>query len=194
MSPEVVLGEVTRALAGRGRRFALVGGLAVSLRAEVRFTRDVDLAIVACNDQDLERLVLDLRRDGLTQVAVVEDDRHGRIAMSRLRSPSGVVVDLLVASSGIEAEIVAAASPERLGAGDVPVAQAGDLLAMKVLSMREARLQDRIDAHSLLAVASIDLAHVRDRLRLITERGFHRDQDLLAKLDDLLAAAARDRA
>ena len=27
-----------------GKRFALVGGLAVSVRAEVRFTRDVDLA------------------------------------------------------------------------------------------------------------------------------------------------------
>jgi len=28
-----------------GRRFALVGGLAVSARAEIRFTRDVDLAV-----------------------------------------------------------------------------------------------------------------------------------------------------
>jgi hypothetical protein len=47
VTPDRVVGPIARALEARGRRFALVGGLAVSLRAEVRFTRDVDLAVVA---------------------------------------------------------------------------------------------------------------------------------------------------
>ena len=111
MTPDRVVGPIARALEARGRRFALVGGLAVSLRAEVRFTRDVDLAVVAQDDADLERLVLDLRREGYGTVAVVEDERHGRVAITRIRSGSGVIVDLLVASSGIEAEIVGDASP-----------------------------------------------------------------------------------
>ncbi len=76
-----------------------------------------------------------------------------------------------------------------LGGTSLPVAQADDLLAMKVLSMREARLQDRMDALNLLAIAPIDLERVRERLRLITSRGYHRDQDLLAKLDALVASA-----
>jgi hypothetical protein len=42
-------------------------------------------------------------------VAVVEQDEQRRIAIARLRSPSGIVVDLLAASSGIEHEIVGAA-------------------------------------------------------------------------------------
>lgn len=41
---ESVLGDIVRHLQRLGRPFALVGGLAVSLRAEPRFTRDVDLA------------------------------------------------------------------------------------------------------------------------------------------------------
>ena len=54
--PEGVLGEIAGHLRELGRPFALVGGLAVSLRAEVRFTRDVDLAI----DLDLEAVRADL--------------------------------------------------------------------------------------------------------------------------------------
>jgi|GEM_PF-4672787 len=44
MTLEVARGEMARALEARERPFALVGGLAVSVRGEVRFTRDVDLA------------------------------------------------------------------------------------------------------------------------------------------------------
>jgi hypothetical protein len=36
------------------RRFALVGGLAVSARAEPRMTRDADLAVVVNDDHDAE--------------------------------------------------------------------------------------------------------------------------------------------
>lgn len=58
-TPEIVLGDIVRHLRRLGRPFALVGGLAVSLRAEARFTRDVDLAIVAADDAEVERLVYD---------------------------------------------------------------------------------------------------------------------------------------
>ena len=58
---------------------------------------------------------------------------------------------------------------------------------MKVLSMNARRLQDRIDALRLLEVNSeIDLQRVRDDLRLIEQRGFHRRQDLAAKLKDVI--------
>jgi predicted nucleotidyltransferase len=43
-APELALAAIARELSERGRRFALVGGLAVSVRSEVRFTRDVDIA------------------------------------------------------------------------------------------------------------------------------------------------------
>ena len=98
--PEVVLGQIAAHLAELCRPIALVGGLAVSLRAEVRFTRDVDLAITALDDADVEQLVHALRGVGYSPVATVEHLTRRRLATVRLASPKGIVVDLLAASSG----------------------------------------------------------------------------------------------
>jgi hypothetical protein len=159
-SPLDALGQIATELRARGVPFALVGGIAISAVAEVRFTRDVDVALSVPSDAALELLVRELALAGYAAIAVMEQDERKRIAIARLRSPSGVVVDLLAASSGIEAEIVAAAKPIAFEvAGELPVARAEELLAMKVLSMRG----------------------------LIESRGFARGQDLNAKLNQLLA-------
>jgi hypothetical protein len=42
----LALFAVAAALGARHRAFAVVGGLAVSVRSEPRFTRDVDVAVV----------------------------------------------------------------------------------------------------------------------------------------------------
>ncbi len=167
-----------------GRRFALVGGLAVSVRAEVRFTRDVDIAVIVADDSEAELLTHDLRLAGYTAVASVEHETRHRLSTVRLMSPSGVKVDLLFASSGIEVEIVDSATPIDFdGAGSVPVANAEELLAMKVLSMTDSRLQDRIDAQRLLQFTpKLDITRVREHLARITSRGYAREQDLEAKL------------
>lgn len=191
--PESALAAIAHHLGRRSRPFALVGGLAVSLRAEVRFTRDVDLAIVASNDAEVERLVYDLRSDGYVALVLVEHEARHRLSTVRLASPSGIVVDLLVASSGIEAEVVQRATPFVFDeAGEILVARAEELLAMKILSMTERRPQDRIDAANLVLFSEgLDLEAVKDNLDRITKRGFHRDQDLLAKLDSLLSEVRR---
>jgi hypothetical protein len=192
-SPADALLRAAGELDRRGQPFALVGGLGISIRGEVRFTRDVDLAIAVSGDAETEALVLSLGTSGYTVVAVVEQEAMKRLATVRLKSPSTIVVDLIAASSGIEAEVVARAEAVSLDPLDkgatVQVARAEELLALKVLSMTPARPQDRIDARSLLDVnPSLDLRVVRDLLRLITARGFHRAQDLETKLEALLAA------
>jgi hypothetical protein len=112
-------------IAAEGKRFALVGGLAVSVRAEVRFTRDVDLAVAVDNDTEAESLVYALKSRGYTTVASVEHKDQSRLATVRLRSPQGVKVDLLFASSGIEAETIARATIVALpSVGAVPIARA----------------------------------------------------------------------
>jgi nucleotidyltransferase AbiEii toxin of type IV toxin-antitoxin system len=187
---ERALGDAASELRRRDQPFALVGGLGVSIRAEVRFTRDVDLAIAVSSDDEVERLVRDLATSGYAVLALVEHDTRRRLATVRLRSPIGVVVDLLAASSGIEREVVDRAIPVTMeGAGTIPVARAEELLALKILSMTDARPQDRIDAESLLAVnPGLDLATVRDLLAQITARGFDRGQSLVEKLDRLVAS------
>jgi len=192
-SAPTALAGIASALRARKRGFAVVGGLAVSARVEPRFTRDVDVAVAVADDADAEALVRDLVSDGYRAVATVEHDAKKRLSTARLASPNGVTVDLLFASSGIEPEIVAGATDVDLpGVGAVRVACAEDLLAMKVLSMRETRLQDRIDAQHLVQfVGDLDLERVREALELITARGYHREQDLQAKLAALLDEARR---
>ena len=186
--PEDALANVARELHRLGKRFALVGGLAVSVRGEVRTTRDVDLAVAVADDAELEALVADLAKAGYRAVATVEQEARKRLAVVRLASPFQFRVDLLGASCGIESEIVASATPvEFAGVGRVAVATAEDLLAMKLLASRPGRARDSDDARGLVqANPSLDLALVRSRLALITNRGFARDQDLEAKLDALL--------
>jgi Nucleotidyl transferase AbiEii toxin, Type IV TA system len=188
ISPLAALEEAAAALGAQGRGFALIGGLAVSVRGEVRFTRDVDLAVVVQDDADAETLIFQLRDAGMRVVATVEHQTQHRLATARLESKSGIVVDLMFASTGIEAEIVGRATPLQVGALDaLAVARAEELLAMKVLSERPDRPQDAMDIRGLLAfVPELDLAAVRDNLALIESRGYAREQDLKAKLDTLL--------
>jgi hypothetical protein len=193
--PGAALRQVASELTRLGKRFAVVGGFGVSLRAEVRFTRDVDLAVQAHDDGEVEHLVLELRARRYDVIAIVEHEDAKRIATVRLRDASGITVDLLTASAGIETEIVERATLVAIeDIGPVPVAQAEELLAMKVLSMDARRLQDRIDAIRLLEVnPDLDLPRVRDDLRLIETRGFGRRQDLGAKLDDVLESVRLER-
>jgi len=189
-APERALAAITRELDARNRRFALVGGLAVSVRAEVRFTRDVDIAVVAADDADAEQLVLELRQCGYRPVARVEHETMHRLSTVRLLGSDEVKVDLLFASSGLEPEIVDGATRvDVAAAGSIPVAAAEELVAMKVLSMTEVRLQDRLDAQRLLQlVPDLSLNRVRTDLQRIAERGFDRGQDLTSKLNSLLRA------
>ncbi len=190
---EATLRRAARDLAELGRRWALVGGLAVSARAEPRFTRDIDLAVAVESDRDAERLVHDLQRGGYQVRTLVEQEATARLATARLIPPgeeeTGVVLDALFASSGIEPEIVSAAeSLEVLANLRVPVATIGHLIALKVLARDDrTRPQDRVDLGALVAAAgSADLGEARAAMALIQRRGFHRERDLPAELENLL--------
>jgi predicted nucleotidyltransferase len=187
-----VLRDIARALQREGVGWALVGGLAVSVRSEPRFTRDVDVAVAAADDGEAEALLRSLRAGGHRVQTLVEQEAIGRLATARLvprgEESAGVVVDLLFASSGIEPEIVAAAEALEAFAGvAVPVARTGHLIATKLLAEEEARPFDRADMLALLACADdaeIDLA--RRAVRLIERRGFNRGRSLEVALDTLL--------
>ncbi len=188
---EQSLHEIVGHLRRLDRRFALVGGLAVSARAEPRLTRDADLAVAVTDDQDAEALVRELRAAGYEVAASLEQEATGRLATIRLlpRDPADqLVTDLLFASSGIEGEIVAAADDIVVFAGlTVPVARVGHLIAMKLLARDDRRRPaDADDLRALAAVArEDDWAQARVAVGLIMERGFARDRDLSRSLDEL---------
>jgi predicted nucleotidyltransferase len=170
--------------------WAVVGGLAVSARAEPRFTRDVDVAVAVPEDAAAERLIADLRARGYEVEALVEQTAVARLATARLVPPeSAAIVDLLFASSGIEGEVVAQAERILVIPGLIlPVARVGHLMALKLLARDDrSRPQDWDDLRALLAVASsVDRDDARAAVRIIDERGYARGRDLTKALEEFL--------
>jgi predicted nucleotidyltransferase len=182
---EKALRGVVRDLNELGRRFALLGGFAVSAQVEPRTTRDVDLAVLVDGDADAESLAFALSQRGYVLNTTVEHTGTGRLATARTTSPSGAVIDLLFASSGIEPEIVSAAEEiEILDGLKVPVATVAHLIAMKVLARDDrTRPQDRLDLAGLFRKATEeDLNTARGALELIDRRGYSRGRRLLEEL------------
>ena len=97
------------AVAGEdGHVGVLVGGLAVSARAEPRFTRDADLVIDTDTDEEAEaeavaRMFL---QRGYRLQARLEQSGVGRLSGARLVDPDGIEVDLIIALSGRETDLV----------------------------------------------------------------------------------------
>ena len=191
---EGVLRAATTDLAELRLRWALVGGLAVSARTEPRFTRDIDLVIAVRSDTDAEQAVHALRLRSYRILAPVEQETAGRLATARLMPPgedaAGIVLDILFASSGIEAEVASMADTMEILPGlRVPVATVGHLLALKLLSRdHRTRPQDQLDLVGLLRVAGPDdLEGAHHAVSLIHARGFQRDRDLPRDLERLVA-------
>lgn len=192
---EAVLARVAADLDGLGVGWALVGGFAVSARCEPRFTRDVDVAVAVADDATAEDLVRRLTARGYVVEMTVEQEYVNRLAAVRLRTPlpGGVLTDLLLASSGIEPEIVAAAERLEVVPGlELPVASAAHLVVTKLLARDDAsRPQDAADLLALRqVVAQDDIEHVRRAIALVESRGYARGRDLGAALDDWWRAGA----
>ncbi len=142
-SLEAALRRIEADLREADASFALVGGLAVSVRTEPRFTRDADLAVAVTSDAEAEALIATLRGLGYHLNAVVEQDAVSRLATVRLVRSTEThtpIIDLLFASSGIEGEIVAEAEPIQLLPNlTMRVARVGHLIALKILSRDDLR-------------------------------------------------------
>lgn len=170
--------------------YALVGGFAVSVRCEPRFTRDIDFVVAVTGDNGAEAIVRALVQDGYEVLATVEQDVADQLAAVRLAPRTGDdIVDLLFASSGIEPEIASSAERiEVLPAFVLPVARVGHLIALKLLASDDrTRPQDAVDLRALVEVADaddLDLAH--RAVVLIEDRGYQRGRNLVAAFDDLL--------
>ena len=175
--------------------WALVGGLAVSVRVEPRFTRDIDLAVAVTDDPAAEQLVADLTAIGFGLRLTLEQQALGRLAAVRLLSPGepeqGVVVDLLFTSCGIEPQICREAERIEVIPGLlVPVARSGHLVAMKLLSLSPDRPQDEADLRALIRTLTPD---ERERAVVavgdIERVGAHRGKPLSEAIRTWLATA-----
>ena len=179
-------------LTGAGIPFALVGGVAVGVRADPRVTRDLDFVIPVADDADAEAIVFALQRRGFIVEAVFVRDQ-GRISTVRTRHPQApdVLVDLLLSNARIEQEIVDQASWEEVATGiHCPVAQSWHLLAMKVLANRK---KDQPDLQGLIERSNARIfSRAVAALRLMQKRGVAPKRDLIAELRRLIREVRKD--
>lgn len=168
-----------------GYSWALVGGLAVSARCEPRFTNDLDLAISVASDEQAESLTFKLIKRGASLEFTLDQDEQKRLSMVSLKldQTSHTSIDLLFASSGIEAEITQSAEllevfPHII----IPVASLSHLAALKLLSVSIKRMKDLSDLNVLKeAMNRQELEQALEACRLITSRGYNRGFDLEAR-------------
>jgi hypothetical protein len=164
-----------------GIPYALIGGLAVSVRGQPRVTADVDMVILADVPQSL-RLLSSLHAtafkplfDGAAEVvekAFILPLRH-RI--------TNVKLDLALGLSGFEQQAIARAGLMDFGGYPVAVASSEDLLIMKILAGRP---QDDQDVRGLITAQGeqLDWDYC---LRVAGALGEALDQDLVGRVSKL---------
>ena len=172
--------------------WALIGGLAVSVQTDPRFTEDIDISVFLGSDEEAERLIFALQKLGWSAKMILEQTYFEKdiIATVRFLTPKSefVYVDLLFASSGIEKEIIEQAETIEIFENiKIPTAQIGHLLALKLLSEDTERPKDTQDIKNLLRAASEkDINLAKESCLLISKRGFHRQKDLIHQLEQHL--------
>jgi len=142
-----------RALTRAGARFCVVGGIARSLLAEPRSTTDIDLAVEAESEADVDEIVRSLQTAGFQVREVFLKRETRRVATVRLTLGDGDVrADLFFATSGLEGVVVRQATRMELLPGlKAPVIKRPHLIATKLIA---ARPQDLADIAVLLERSS----------------------------------------
>ncbi|MGD9637310.1 MAG: nucleotidyl transferase AbiEii/AbiGii toxin family protein [Pirellulales bacterium] len=141
---QITLTDAVRFLDAQGVPYALIGGLAASLRGRPRATVDVDLVVV----MEIDGIAEFLRQLQQTALRPVFDDAE-TVARQAFLLPlrharTKVKVDLAIGLSGFEQQAVGRAETLQLGNEPVRVATAEDLILMKVLAGRPQDEQDLV--------------------------------------------------
>lgn len=172
-------------LTEQGVEYALIGGLAASLRGQPRVTADVDI-VIATDVRGALALVAVLDASPFAPLFKDVTDVVERAFILPLRHRStGIKVDLSIGLSGFEQQAVARAKSMELAGRAVRVASPEDLLIMKVLA---ARPQDEQDIRGLVAAQA-------DRLdwdyceRVAAELGEAIGQNLATRIRELRSGA-----
>ncbi len=153
------LASLAAAFRELGVRPVLIGGVAVSLVAEPRFTHDVD-ALVIFDTADVPRLMDALRRHELEPMFsdVEQLARMSRIAALK-HTPTGTRVDIALGCMPFEAEVLERAYPSPDPEIQLLLPTPEDLVILKAIANRP---QDREDIRRIARVyPSLDRARIR---------------------------------
>lgn len=136
------LTDTARFLEEHSVSFAVIGGIAVSVRGEPRFTADVD-AVVGLELTGALALLEATEGSPFTPLFPDAEDvvRTSLILPLRHRQ-TRIKVDLAIGLTGFERQLIGRAEETDIGNVRVPIATAEDLLLMKVLASRPRDTED----------------------------------------------------
>jgi predicted nucleotidyltransferase len=175
---QTTLADVVSFLQVKNIPYALIGGLAVSLRGETRVTADVDIVIAADVERGLS-LIGELEGSNFRPLFTDVAEVVAKAFLLPLRHrDTNVKVDIAIGLSGFERQIVERAELLDLAGTRVAVATAEDLLIMKVLAGRP---RDEQDLRGLVIAqgSRLDWDYC---LRLATELGSALELDLASRV------------
>lgn len=140
--------DITGLLDKHGIRYALVGGLAASIRGRTRVTEDVDL-VLDCSVEGALDLLDAVRPDFDQFFPDVEQVVRSCFILPLEDRSSQVKIDLAVGISGFEQMVIDRATVVGIAGASIAVGTAEDVLLMKLLAGRP---QDDQDIKGLVAV------------------------------------------
>jgi hypothetical protein len=130
------LGDLASFLKKSRAPFAVIGGIAVIVRGEPRFTADIDGVVGIDLDAAID-LVRSLKASPFVPLfSDVEEVVRTSLIIPLRHRKTGLKVDLAVGLTGFGKQLIARAPAESFGDLSVPVATAEDLILMKILAGR----------------------------------------------------------
>jgi hypothetical protein len=182
---EKTLADVVAFFGRQHVQYALIGGLAASLRGQPRVTADVDLVILGDVPRALQ-LIDALEESPFAPLFPAVRDVVERAFILPLRHrTTGIKVDVAIGLTGFEHSTIERAKSEAIAGSDVFVATAEDLVIMKILAGRPQDDQDLCG----LVIAQGDKLDWEYCIRVADELGEAIGQDLAGQVRKLRAGA-----
>ena len=172
------LADLVDVFNANGVRFAVIGGLAASVRGEPRFTADVDVVIAMDIDEALN-LVEALRKTVFRPLfSDVADVVRTAFLLPLRHQETKIKVDVALGLTGFERQAIDRATPRELGTSSPPVVTAEDLILMKLLASRPRDIDDIAKVVSRQG-AALDWAYLLETGRQLQNAT---ESDLLSSL------------
>lgn len=154
-------------LEGEKIKYAVIGGIAVLLYGEPRFTEDIDVNILLEKDQ-IKKFLRKLKDRGFTPVlrnAMEAAEKSGYLPINRRYGKILYKFDIIIAENPIEFSAISRAKTKKIGDISIKVISPEDLIIHKIISERE---KDRNDIIGILLrqKGKIDLRYIRKWLAI----------------------------
>jgi hypothetical protein len=159
--------EVHQVLTDESLPYVIIGGAAVQIWGEPRFTKDLDLTVLAPVESlsdTIEQLLarLEPRADNVLELA-----QRARVLL--VQTSTGYPVDISFGLPGYEDEVIRRAVEQEIAPGrTVLFCSAEDLIIHKSIA---GRIQDMLDIQSIILRQKdkLDLTHIRYWLRVFSD-------------------------